>query len=67
LGYPDQADHSEVQAIIERSIKRIRQAGKAAGFLAVDPAMAHKAIGWDANFVAAPSSTAAPAIPLDFI
>jgi len=52
LGYPDQANHPEVQAIIKHSIERIRQAGKAAGFLAVDPAMAHKAIGWGANFVA---------------
>ena len=29
-----------------------RAAGKAAGFLAVDPEMAHKALAWGANFVA---------------
>ena len=52
LGYPDNADHPEVQRVIEQSIKRIRQAGKAAGFLAVNPAMAERAIGWGANFVA---------------
>lgn len=52
LGYPDNAGHSEVQSIIEASIRRIRAAGKAAGFLAVDPAMAQKCLQWGANFVA---------------
>lgn len=52
LGYPDNAGHPEVQRIIEASIKRIRGAGKAAGFLAVDPAMAQKCLEWGANFVA---------------
>ncbi|WP_380182939.1 2-keto-3-deoxy-L-rhamnonate aldolase [Kalamiella sp. sgz302252] len=52
LGYPDNAGHPEVQRIIEQSIRRIRNAGKAAGFLAVDPAMAEKCIEWGANFVA---------------
>ncbi len=52
LGYPDNADHPEVQRVIEESIKRIRQAGKAAGFLAVNPTMAERAISWGANFVA---------------
>ncbi len=33
LGYPDNAGHPEVQRIIETSIRRIRAAGKAAGFL----------------------------------
>ncbi|MDP0925427.1 aldolase/citrate lyase family protein, partial [Klebsiella pneumoniae] len=37
---------------IEQSIRRIRAAGKAAGFLAVDPAMAEKCLTWGANFVA---------------
>ncbi len=40
LGYPDDAGHPDVQRVIEQSIRRIRAAGKAAGFLAVDPAMA---------------------------
>lgn len=52
LGYPDNAAHPEVQQIIEQSIRRIRKAGKAAGFLAVDTAMAQRAINWGANFVA---------------
>lgn len=52
LGYPDNADHPEVQRIIEQSIRRIRHAGKAAGFLAVNPEMAKKCIEWGANFVA---------------
>ena len=52
LGYPDNAGHPDVQRIIEQSIRRIRAAGKAAGFLAVDPEMAHKALAWGANFVA---------------
>ncbi|EJL88759.1 2-keto-3-deoxy-L-rhamnonate aldolase [Pantoea sp. GM01] len=52
LGFPDNADHPEVQKIIEHSIKRIRSAGKAAGFLAVNLAMAERALEWGANFVA---------------
>ncbi len=52
LGYPDNAGHPAVQRIIEDSIRRIRQAGKAAGFLAVDVDMARKSIEWGANFVA---------------
>jgi len=52
LGYPDNASHPEVQQVIEQSIRRIRKAGKAAGFLAVDSAMAQRAISWGANFVA---------------
>lgn len=52
LGYPDNAGHPEVQKIIENAIKRIRELGKAAGFLAVDIEMAKKCISWGANFVA---------------
>lgn len=52
LGYPDNAAHPEVQKVIEHSIKRIRSAGKAAGFLAVNLEMAERAISWGANFVA---------------
>ncbi|XKM14059.1 2-keto-3-deoxy-L-rhamnonate aldolase [Orbaceae bacterium ac157xtp] len=52
LGYPDNAAHPEVQKIIEKTIKRIRELGKAAGFLAVDVEMAKKCISWGANFVA---------------
>lgn len=52
LGYPDNAAHPAVQQAIEQSIRRIRKAGKAAGFLAVDSAMAQRALSWGANFVA---------------
>ncbi len=52
LGYPDDAGHPDVQRVIEQSIRRIRAAGKAAGFLAVDPAMAEKCLCLGANFVA---------------
>ncbi|MGK9172140.1 2-keto-3-deoxy-L-rhamnonate aldolase [Yokenella regensburgei] len=52
LGYPDNAGHPEVQRLIQDALKRIRAAGKAAGFLAVDPQMAHQALAWGANFVA---------------
>ncbi len=44
--------HPAVQQIIQESIQRIRAAGKAAGFLAVDPEMAKKCLHWGANFVA---------------
>ena len=52
LGYPDNAGHPEVQRIIETSTRRIRAAGKAAGFLAVAPDMAQQCLAWGANFVA---------------
>lgn len=52
LGYVDDAGHPEMQAVIEKSIKRIRSAGKAAGTLAVDPEMAKRCIEWGATFVA---------------
>ena len=52
LGYGENAGHPEMQAIIEKSIKRIRALGKAAGTIAVDPDMAKKCIKWGANFVA---------------
>lgn len=47
LGYPDNAGHPEVQRIIETSIRRIRAAGKAAGFLAVAPDMAQQCLAWE--------------------
>lgn len=52
VGLPDNAGHPEVQRIIETSIRRIRAAGKAAGFLAVAPDMAQQCLAWGANFVA---------------
>lgn len=52
LGYPDNADHPDVQKIIEQSIRKIRKANKAAGFLAVNVDMAKKCMDWGANFIA---------------
>ncbi len=51
LGYPDNAGHPEVRRLVETSIRRIRAAGKAAGFLAVAPDMAQQCLAWGANFV----------------
>ncbi|MFA9441458.1 4-hydroxy-2-oxoheptanedioate aldolase [Uliginosibacterium sp. sgz301328] len=52
LGHLGDAGHPDVQGAIEDAIRRIRAAGKAAGFLAPDPDMAKKALSWGANFVA---------------
>lgn len=52
LGYPDDSGNPEVLAVIEDCVRRIRSAGKAAGFLAVDPSMANRVVEWGANFVA---------------
>ncbi|WP_437890371.1 2-keto-3-deoxy-L-rhamnonate aldolase [Phytobacter sp. V91] len=52
LGYPDNAGHPEVQRVIQDALERVRATGKAAGFLAVSPDMARKALQWGANFVA---------------
>ncbi len=52
LGYPDDAGHPDVQRVIEQSIRALRAAGKAAGFLAVDPAMAEKCLAWGPTSVA---------------
>ena len=41
-----------MQRAIQQAITQIRDAGKAAGFLAVDPLMAKKVLEWGANFVA---------------
>jgi 2-dehydro-3-deoxy-L-rhamnonate aldolase len=52
MGHPGNPGHPEVQAAIEKAIKRIRALGKAAGFLAPDPQDARQSIEWGANFVA---------------
>lgn len=52
MGHPDNAGHPEVQAAIERCIRRTCELGKAAGTLAVDREMAKKCIAWGASFVA---------------
>jgi 2,4-dihydroxyhept-2-ene-1,7-dioic acid aldolase len=52
MGYMGQSDHPVVRAAIEGAIRRIRAAGKAAGFLAPDPAVARHYLECGANFVA---------------
>ncbi len=42
----------KLRRLFETSIRRIRAAGKAAGFLAVAPDMAQQCLAWGANFVA---------------
>ncbi len=59
MGHPDDAGHPEVQAAIEHCIRRVREMGKAAGTLAVDPDMARKCIDWGAVFVAVAVDTMA--------
>ncbi len=59
MGHPDDAGHPEVLKTIESCIRRIREQGKAAGFLAVDKDMALKCIEWGANFVAVAVDTMA--------
>ncbi len=52
LGHRGNPGHPEVQAVIEDAIARIRQAGKAAGILSADPALARRYIELGAAFVA---------------
>ncbi|MGL4861380.1 MAG: aldolase/citrate lyase family protein [Enterobacteriaceae bacterium] len=52
LGYPGNPGHPEVQKVIEACIKKIRSAGKAAGTIAIQPAMAQRYLSWGANFIA---------------
>jgi 4-hydroxy-2-oxoheptanedioate aldolase len=52
LGYLGQPGHPEVRAAIEVAFRAIRSAGKAAGILAVDEALARHYIGLGACFVA---------------
>lgn len=52
LGHLGDASHPEVAAAIEDAFRRIRAAGKPAGFLSLDPALNHRAIGWGSSFTA---------------
>ncbi len=53
LGYPDDAGHPDVQRVIgAEHPAHSRGGGKAAGFLAVDPAMAEKCLAWGPTCVA---------------
>ena len=79
LGHVGNPDHPEVQAAIEDAIARIQRAGKAAGILTPDEALARKylelgalfvAVGLDTNLLARSTSAlaarfkdSAPALP----
>jgi len=52
LGFPGQSGHPEVQAAIEDAIARIVGAGKAAGILTADEALARRYLQLGATFVA---------------
>ncbi|MBS1154094.1 MAG: 2-keto-3-deoxy-L-rhamnonate aldolase [Proteobacteria bacterium] len=52
MGHMGDAGHPEVKAAIENAIRHIRSLGKAAGFLAPDPAVAKHYLNCGANFVA---------------
>lgn len=52
MGHIGNAGHPEVQAAIEDAIARIRQAGKAAGILTPDEALARRYLELGAQFVA---------------
>jgi 2-dehydro-3-deoxy-L-rhamnonate aldolase len=65
MGRPDNAEHPEVQTAIEHCIRRVRELGKAAGTLAVDPNSARKCIEWGVSFLAVAVDTQAYANALD--
>jgi 4-hydroxy-2-oxoheptanedioate aldolase len=52
LGYRGQPNHSDVQKIIENTIQKIQAAGRAAGILATDPALADHYKKCGARFIA---------------
>lgn len=52
LGHRGQPGHPEVQAVIEEGVRVIREAGKAAGILMADPALARRYIDIGFSFVA---------------
>jgi len=52
LGHPGDSAHAEVRAAIESGIDRIRAAGRAAGLLAADRALARAYLARGAQFVA---------------
>ena len=52
MGYRGQPGHPEVQKVIQGGIATVRAAGKAAGILATDPALAQQYLDAGALFVA---------------
>ena len=57
MGYPGNAAHPEVQAVIEQGIARILKAGRAPGILATSEAQARKWLAAGARFVAVGADT----------
>lgn len=58
LGYVGNSGHADVQAIIENTIARINQTGKAAGILTPDETLARRYLALGATFVAVGLDTA---------
>lgn len=52
MGHPDDADAPEMLELFEKLTKKIVASGKAAGTLAVAPAVARRFLEWGATFVA---------------
>jgi 4-hydroxy-2-oxoheptanedioate aldolase len=52
LGHLGQIANPDVQAAIEKAIKRIRELGKPAGILATDEASSRRYIAWGTTFTA---------------
>ena len=52
MGYAGQLGHPEVRAAVEDAIKRIRAAGKPAGFLSLDPSLVDMAVAAGSLFTA---------------
>ncbi len=57
MGYAGDSSAPEVMEIMEKSVKKVCAAGKAAGTLAVVPETAKKFIAWGATFIAIASDT----------
>jgi len=57
MGHPGNANHPEVQASIEDTIRRVRAAGKAPGILTSDEAQARHYLALGAQFVAVGTDT----------
>jgi len=52
MGHRGNSGHPEMQAAMEDAIRRVVRAGKAAGILTPDEAMARRCLEWGATFVA---------------
>lgn len=59
LGYPGEAGHPEVRKAVMDALRRIRAAGKGAGFLALDEDYLREALDAGASFLAIDTDTSA--------